>query len=80
MAQTSGEIPQDKLDAYDRLIAAHPEIQRKGKSSPYTSLNGHMFTYLDKSGSMGIRSALFSTLRNSTSGRCCGTLHFAVEP
>ena len=58
MAQTSGEIPQDKLDAYDRLIAAHPEIQRKGKSSPCTSLNGHMFTYLDKSGSMGIRAAL----------------------
>ena len=55
MAQTSGEIPQDRLDAYDRLIAAHPEIERKGKSSPYTSLNGHMFTHLDKTGSMGIR-------------------------
>jgi hypothetical protein len=55
MAQTSGEIPQDRLDAYDRLIAAHPEIERKGKSNPYTSLNGHMFSHLDKSGSMGLR-------------------------
>jgi hypothetical protein len=55
MAQTSGEVPQDRLDAYDRLIAAHPEIERKGKNNPYTSLNGHMFSHLDKSGSMGLR-------------------------
>ncbi len=55
MVSTSGEIPQKKLDAYNRLIGTHPEIERKGKSMPYTSLNGHMFTHLDKSGSMGIR-------------------------
>ncbi len=49
------EIPPQKLEAYDRLIAAHPEIERKGKTNPYTSVNGHMFTHLDKTGTMGIR-------------------------
>ena len=55
MTQGSEEIPQDKLDAYDRLIDSSPNIERKGKSLPYTALNGHMFTHLDKSGSMGLR-------------------------
>lgn len=48
-------IPPDKLALYDRLIASHPEIERKGKTSPYTSVNGHMFSYLSKTGSMGLR-------------------------
>ncbi|MGD9093061.1 MAG: hypothetical protein PVF74_09435 [Anaerolineales bacterium] len=47
--------PQDKVEMYDRLIDTHPEIERKGVSMPYTSLNGHMFTYLSKTGSLGIR-------------------------
>lgn len=51
----SSEIPAGKLAAYDRLIAAHAEIERKGKTNPYTSVNGHMFTHLDKTGTMGIR-------------------------
>jgi hypothetical protein len=49
------EIPKEKLDLYDKLIESNPEIERKGVTSPYTSLNGHMFTYLSKSGSLGIR-------------------------
>ena len=48
-------IPSDKLELYDNLIASHPEIERKGKSNPYTSVNGHMFTFLSKEGSMGLR-------------------------
>ena len=55
MAKKKIEIPPDKLAAYDRLIASNPEIQRKGVTSPYTSVNGHMFTILSKSGSCGIR-------------------------
>lgn len=49
------DIPQDRLEAYNRLIASNPDIERKGKTMPYTSRNGHMFTHLDKSGSMGLR-------------------------
>jgi TfoX/Sxy family transcriptional regulator of competence genes len=55
MAKKKVEIPQDKLEAYDRLIAARPEIKRKGVTSPYTSIDGHMFTYLSKTGSLGLR-------------------------
>jgi hypothetical protein len=47
--------PADKVELYDQLIATNPEIERKGKTSPYTSHNGHMFTYLSKTGSLGIR-------------------------
>jgi hypothetical protein len=34
-----------------------PAIERKGAVHPYTSLNGHMFTYLDQTGTLGIRLA-----------------------
>lgn len=44
-----------KVDLYDKLIATHPEIARKGAANPYTSLNGHMFTLLHNSRSLAIR-------------------------
>jgi TfoX/Sxy family transcriptional regulator of competence genes len=44
-----------KRALYDALIATNPEIERKGKSSPYTSVNGHMFSYLSKEGELGLR-------------------------
>ncbi|MBT8326350.1 MAG: hypothetical protein KJP21_01420 [Bacteroidia bacterium] len=40
---------------YNSLISKLPEIERKGKANPYTSLNGHMFSFLDKEGKLGIR-------------------------
>ena len=40
---------------YDKLIATHPEIERKGAANPYTSLNGHMFTLLHDSRRLAIR-------------------------
>ncbi len=55
MSKTENQIPKDKLDVYDKLIATHPNIARKGVTMPYTSLNGHMFSQLSKSGSVGIR-------------------------
>ena len=30
-------------------------IKLKGNSIPYTSLNGHMFSYLDRDGSMALK-------------------------
>ena len=39
---------------YDKLIAALPEIERKGAANPYTSLNGNMFTLLHE-GNLAIR-------------------------
>ena len=46
---------QEKLARYDKLIAKCPRFERKGKSMPYTSANGHMFSQLNKDGELGIR-------------------------
>ncbi len=54
-AAKNSKIPVDKLGLYEKLIATLPEIERKGDAHPYTSANGHMFTYLDQTGAMGIR-------------------------
>ena len=55
MSETSNYPPQDKIELYDQLIATHPDIERKGKTNPYTSHNGHMFSHLSKTGTMGLR-------------------------
>ena len=47
------QIPADKLELYEKLIATNPAIERKGDVHPYTSVNGHMFTYLDQSDTLG---------------------------
>ena len=43
------------LKIYDELVAKCPDFERKGKSMPYTSANGHMFSLLNKNGELGIR-------------------------
>jgi hypothetical protein len=48
-------IPADKLDLYEKLVKTNPKVERKGAANPYTSLNGHMFTYLNASGSLALR-------------------------
>lgn len=46
---------QDKLALYDKLVATNPKVERKGATVPYTSLNGHMFSYLSKEGKLALR-------------------------
>jgi hypothetical protein len=48
-------IPQDAVDLYDQLIATKPNLQRKGATMPYTSLNGHMFSFLTPEGHLALR-------------------------
>ena len=48
-------VPNPKSELYDKLIKIHPNVERKGKTMPYTSMNGHMFSFLNKDGKMGIR-------------------------
>jgi hypothetical protein len=48
-------VPAERLDRYDRLIATIPGLERKGASIPYTSVNGHMSSYLTESGSLVLR-------------------------
>jgi hypothetical protein len=45
---------EQQLKIYDE-IAALAAIERKGKTMPYTSSNGYMFSLLNKAGELGIR-------------------------
>jgi TfoX/Sxy family transcriptional regulator of competence genes len=43
------------LRAYDAIVATHPELERKGATMPYTSINGHMFSFLTPDGVLALR-------------------------
>jgi hypothetical protein len=58
MAKTPSTVSPEyvaKLALYDKLVATNPAVTRKGATMPYTSLNGHMFSVLDKSGTLALR-------------------------
>jgi TfoX/Sxy family transcriptional regulator of competence genes len=55
MSAKSKDIPADRLAAYEALVATHPGVERKGDTVPYTSVNGHMFSSLDRDGSLSLR-------------------------
>ena len=46
---------EEKLILYDELVSKCSRFERKGKSMPYTSANGYMFSLLNKAGEIGIR-------------------------
>src|SRR6204780_4329778 len=54
-SQKKKNIPLDKLALYEKLIKTNPNIERKGAANPYTSVNGHMFSYLNPAGSLALR-------------------------
>ena len=54
MAKPKEQVPVENLDLYVRLLETNPNIELKGASMPYTSLNGNMFTFLSELG-VGIR-------------------------
>ena len=43
------------LEMYEKLVETNPNVKRKGKTMPYTSMNGHMLSFLDKEGKVGLR-------------------------
>ena len=45
-AENTSPIPAYKIALYEKLLAAHPEIEPHGADNPYTSLNGNMFSLL----------------------------------
>jgi hypothetical protein len=51
----SNKIPSERLEQYERLVATQPGVKRKGASVPYTSVNGHMFSFLSESGLLALR-------------------------
>ncbi len=46
---------EEKLKVYDALVAKCPRFERKGKTMPYTSANGYMFSLFNKACEIGIR-------------------------
>lgn len=48
-------MSKSKVELYNKLVLNNPKIERKGKTTPYTSVNGHMFSFLSKDGVMGLR-------------------------
>jgi hypothetical protein len=55
MSKSTSEVPADKLELYEKLVATLPNVERKGATVPYTSVNGHMFSYLSKTGTLALR-------------------------
>ena len=48
-------VPAAKLASYEQLVATNPKVERKGASMPYTSVNGHMFSFLTPKGTLALR-------------------------
>lgn len=40
---------------YKELLSRHPDVELKGKNMLYTSMNGHMYSQMNKDGQLGIR-------------------------
>jgi hypothetical protein len=45
----------DALALYEKLVATKRGVERKGAAMPYTSRNGHMFSFLTKEGKLALR-------------------------
>jgi len=43
------------LEIYESAIEQIDNIERKGKTMPYTSVNGNMFSFIDKEDNLSIR-------------------------
>lgn len=89
MAKEKTYPPPEKIALYEKLFATHAGIERKGDTMSYTSLNGHMFSYLANTGVAVIRNltiwhdVLQRTQSDPGSGSPlpyrCGTCHCSVQ-
>lgn len=53
---SSYQGPADALQKYTSVIdASAADVEVKGAKNPYTSRNGHMFSFLDATGEMALR-------------------------
>jgi hypothetical protein len=46
---------EEKVELYNKLVASHPDAVRKGDTIPYTSLNGHMYSFLSKADEVALK-------------------------
>ena len=55
MSKPTAKAPADKVALYEQLVATNPDVERKGAAMPYTSVNGHMFSFLTDAGRLALR-------------------------
>lgn len=55
MPKAAAGAPAEKVALYEKLVATNPRVQRRGATMPYTSLNGNMFSLLNKEGVLLLR-------------------------
>ena len=55
MGRANAAIPAAKLELYEKLVATNADVERKGAATPYTSRNGHMFSFLTETGKLALR-------------------------
>ncbi len=55
MGKNKEGFSKETLEYYEKLVATNSHLERKGKTMPYTSLNGHMFSFLTKEGVVALR-------------------------
>ena len=53
--EAKDKLWKERLALMDEIVAQNPNFERKGKTMPYTSANGHMFSLLNKDAELGIR-------------------------
>ncbi len=47
--------PHQNVQFYEKLLAFFPDVERKGATQPYTSVNGNMFSCLHPGGVLSLR-------------------------
>jgi len=55
MSKSIAKAPAESVALYEALLATKPEIERKGATMPYTSVNGNMFSLLTPDGTLALR-------------------------
>jgi hypothetical protein len=55
MSKSAPKAPAECVALYEALLATNSQIQRKGATLPYTSVNGNMFSLLTPDGTLALR-------------------------
>lgn len=55
MGKPAPKAPAESVALYEAVLATHAEIDRKGATMPYTSVNGNMFSLLTPDGTLALR-------------------------
>ena len=55
MSKPAPKAPAESVARYEAVVATIPEIERKGATMPYTSVNGNMFSLLTADGTLALR-------------------------